>query len=151
MSRAASLYFSSCSSKSMINSSRAFLKASVSTFSIGAEKPFRIFFTRLRRHAPCRSTGRNGDRRPRRSPQGEAGFASAQFSSPSSGCPAEERGVLNRIPELLDDFNVKAEGFELLPWRYMAAHFDRARLSLRKEELSFWICFYCCRKQLDQN
>ena len=50
---AASLYFSSCSSRSVIKASRAFLKASVPTFSIGSEKPFRIFFTRLRRHAPC--------------------------------------------------------------------------------------------------
>jgi predicted nucleic acid-binding protein len=38
-------YFSSCSSRSVIKSSRAFMKASVSTFSIGAEKPFRISFT----------------------------------------------------------------------------------------------------------
>jgi hypothetical protein len=101
----------------MICGSKVILKASVSTFSIGAEKPFRIFFTRLRRHAPCGSTGRNDDRRPRRSPQGEAGFASAQFSSPPSGCPAEEREELNCIPGLLDDFPLEPKGFELLPRR----------------------------------
>jgi hypothetical protein len=44
-------------------------------------------FTRLRQDAPCGSTGRNGDRRPRRSPQGEDGWLRHR-------CPARERGGL---------------------------------------------------------
>ena len=35
--------------------------------------------TRLRQDAPWGITGRNGERRPRRTPQGEVGLASAQF------------------------------------------------------------------------
>ena len=62
-------------------------------------------FTRLRQDAPCGSTGRiglrqrlrpdrDGDRRPRRSPQGEAGLASAQFRLALSQMPrAEARGA----------------------------------------------------------
>ena len=62
-------------------------------------------FTRLRQDAPCGSTGRiglrqrlrpdrDGDRRPRRSPQGEAGLASAQFRLALPQMPrAEARGA----------------------------------------------------------
>ena len=51
-------------------------------------------FTRLRQDAPCGRTGRNGDRRPRRSPQGEAGLASAEFRLASPQMPrAAARGA----------------------------------------------------------
>jgi len=53
-----------------------------------------IIFTRLRQDAPCGSKGRNGDWRPRRSPQGEAGLASAQLRLALSQMPrAEARGA----------------------------------------------------------
>ncbi len=64
--------------------------------------------TRLRQDAPCGSTGRNGDRRPRRSPEGEDGFTSPQrcdggWLRRSSAwlchrCPARERGELHVCP-----------------------------------------------------
>jgi hypothetical protein len=40
----------------------------------GRENASPASFTRLRQDAPCGTTGRNGERRPRRSPKGEAGW-----------------------------------------------------------------------------
>jgi hypothetical protein len=51
-------------------------------------------FTRLRQDAPCGSTGRNGDRRPRRSPQGEDGWLRRSSAWLRHRCPARERGEL---------------------------------------------------------
>ena len=45
------------------------------------------------------------------------GLLRLSLSSPSSGCPAEERGELNCIPALLDDIGVEPKRFELLSWR----------------------------------
>jgi len=39
----------------------------------GEVDSFSSLFTRLRQNAPCGSTAMNGERRPRRSPKGEAG------------------------------------------------------------------------------
>ncbi len=51
--------------------------------------------TRLRQDAPCGSAGRNGDWRPRRSPQGEAGWLRRSSAWLCHRCPARKRGELH--------------------------------------------------------